>query len=192
MSDRHTSDVEDAVRRALADGRVTRRQLLKFLGAGAGAVAISPVLAACTNNDSSETNPSPGASGAGTGGTLTTAARTTPAGLDHDFYFAEEDHQIRMLVYENLMALGTTTDSSGLVVPVYDESKLVGRLAESWELSSDKRTLTVHLRKGVMSHAGNELTADDVQYTWDRGWEVNGSSAFYAQVIMGFKQPGWK
>lgn len=192
MIDRDGSDVENAVRQALANGRVSRRQLLKFLGAGVGTLAISPVLAACTNNDSNQTSPSPGASGAGTGGTLTTAARTTPAGLDHDFYFAEEDHQIRMLVYENLMALGTTTDSSGLVVPVYDESKLVGRLAESWELSSDKRTLTVHLRQGVMSHAGNELTADDVQYTWDRGWAVNGSSAFYAQVIMGFKKPGWK
>jgi peptide/nickel transport system substrate-binding protein len=197
MTDQQRSDeMRDAIFRAVAEGRVSRRQLLKYMGIGAGSISLAPILAACTSGDTEQGTPSTSVSGSaapgGSGGTLATAARTTPGGLDHDFFFAEEDHQIRMLVYENLMALGTTTDETGLVVPVYDESKLVGRLAESWELSDDSRTLTITLRQGVMSHAGNELTADDVQYSWDRGWEVNGSSAFYAQVIMGFKEPGWK
>jgi len=152
---------------------------------------LSPILAACTSSGSKKARSQAGAGGAGRGGTLSIAARQTPVGLDHDFYFAEEDHQIRMSIYENLMAFSTTTQSDGLVVPVYDVAKMQGRLAESWEVSTDNRTLTVHLRKGVMSHAGNELTAEDVQYTWDRGWKVNGSSAFYAQVIFGFKKPDW-
>jgi peptide/nickel transport system substrate-binding protein len=197
MSDH--DELRDAIRSAIAEGRVTRRQLLRYMGIGAGALSFSAILAACTSDDGGNGSSGPttasgpsGATSGGTGGTLTTAARTTPGGLDHDFFFAEEDHQIRMLVYENLMALATTADANGLVVPIYDETQLQGRLAESWDLSSDSRTLTIKLREGVMSHAGNELTADDVQYTWDRGWDVNGSSAFYAQVIMGFKEPGWK
>jgi peptide/nickel transport system substrate-binding protein len=170
---------------------VSRRQLLKYLGVGAGTISLSPILAACTSSGSKKARSQAGPGGAGRGGTLSIAARQTPVGLDHDFYFAEEDHQIRMSIYENLMAFSTTTQSDGLVVPVYDVAKMQGRLAESWEVSTDNRTLTVHLRKGVMSHAGNELTAEDVQYTWDRGWKVNGSSAFYAQVIFGFKKPDW-
>jgi peptide/nickel transport system substrate-binding protein len=188
-------ELRDAIRTAMAQGRVSRRQLLRYMGVGAGAISMAPILAACTSNDGDGTatsTASPSGATGGSGGTLTTAARTTPGGLDHDFFFSEEDHQIRMLVYENLMALGTTTDAEGLVVPVYDEGQLQGRLAESWELSTDSRTLKVKLREGIMSHAGNELTAEDVQYSWDRGWEVNGASAFYAQVIMGFKKPGWR
>ena len=176
--------------RATAEGRMSRRQLLKYMGFGVGGVSLASILAACTGGSSP--NPSPSGSGGTTGGgTLTIAARQTPNGLDHDLFFGEEDQEIRAAIYENLMAFSTTQQTDGLIVPDYDVSKMEGRLAESWEVSSDQRTLTLHLRQGVMCHAGNEFTADDVQYTWDRGWAVNGSSAFYAQVIFGFKKPNW-
>lgn len=50
---------------------------------------------------------------------------------------------------------------------------LTGDLAESWEVSPDGLTYTVHLRKGVHFQNrppvnGRELTADDVKYCWDR------------------------
>lgn len=41
------------------------------------------------------------------------------------------------------------------------------RLAEKWERVDDK-TVRFHLRKGVKFHSGNELTADDVVWTFDR------------------------
>ncbi|MFG0770234.1 ABC transporter substrate-binding protein [Vibrio plantisponsor] len=41
------------------------------------------------------------------------------------------------------------------------------RLAEKWERIDDK-TVRFHLRKGVKFHSGNELTADDVVWTFDR------------------------
>ncbi len=41
------------------------------------------------------------------------------------------------------------------------------RLAEKWERVDDK-TVRFHLRKGVKFHSGNELTADDVIWTFDR------------------------
>ncbi|MFV0450556.1 MAG: ABC transporter substrate-binding protein [Vibrio sp.] len=41
------------------------------------------------------------------------------------------------------------------------------RLAEKWERIDDK-TVRFHLRKGVKFHSGNELTADDVVWTFNR------------------------
>ncbi len=41
------------------------------------------------------------------------------------------------------------------------------RLAEKWERVDDK-TVRFHLRKGVKFHSGNELTADDVVWTFHR------------------------
>ncbi|MDX1267700.1 MAG: ABC transporter substrate-binding protein, partial [Oceanisphaera sp.] len=41
------------------------------------------------------------------------------------------------------------------------------RLAEKWE-RIDENTMRFHLRKGVKFHSGNELTADDVVWTFQR------------------------
>lgn len=47
------------------------------------------------------------------------------------------------------------------------EMKFEPRLAESWE-RVDNETMRFNLRKGVKFHSGNELTADDVVWTFDR------------------------
>lgn len=72
-----------------------------------------------------------------------------------------------------------TTSAYTLPLNVYDRlieaetkspgvSQLVPSLAESWEVSEDGKTYTFHLRKGVLFHNNEELTADDVVYTFDR------------------------
>jgi len=54
---------------------------------------------------------------------------------------------------------------SGLVR--YDgDLKIVGELAESWEISADNLTITFHLRKGVKWHDGAPFTAADVLFTY--------------------------
>ena len=148
---------------------------------------VAGLVTACGGDDEADTAASPSGDQ-----TLVVAARMTPGGIDHDFYYSEEEHQIRGAIYENLFALGTEIDENGLRVPIPDASNLEGRLAESWEVSDDNRTLTVKLREGVMSHAGNELTAEDVQWTWDRSWAVDGAQAFYAKFVLLLEKPSWK
>ena len=49
----------------------------------------------------------------------------------------------------------------------YDKDiRIVGDLAESWEISKDGLVITFHLRKGVRWHDGRPFTAADVLYTY--------------------------
>lgn len=44
----------------------------------------------------------------------------------------------------------------------------VGKLAESWQLSEDGMTLTLHIRKGVTFYNGNPVNAEAFKHSYDR------------------------
>jgi ABC-type transport system substrate-binding protein len=48
-----------------------------------------------------------------------------------------------------------------------DTKAMVPALATSWEVASDEKSWTVHLRDGVSWHDGVAFTADDVKFTFD-------------------------
>lgn len=54
---------------------------------------------------------------------------------------------------------------SGLVRPGKD-GKMIPDIAESFEISEDQKTYTFHLRRDVTFHDGAQLTANDVQLTF--------------------------
>jgi len=62
---------------------------------------------------------------------------------------------LHSLVYESLVTL----DTSG---------KIIGVLAQSWDLSSDRLTYTFRLRSNIKFHNGALLTASDVVYSIQR------------------------
>jgi peptide/nickel transport system substrate-binding protein len=61
----------------------------------------------------------------------------------------------------------------------YDDPRfrIVPALAERWEISSDKRTYTFHLRHGVRWHDGYAFSARDVIATFDKIQDPNSKAA---------------
>lgn len=62
-------------------------------------------------------------------------------------------------------ALGPLFSSLTTENLVTDE--IIPQLAKSWEISEDKKTYTMHLRKGIKWSDGEPFTADDVIFTFD-------------------------
>jgi peptide/nickel transport system substrate-binding protein/oligopeptide transport system substrate-binding protein len=79
--------------------------------------------------------------------------KTVDVQMTQDFY------TLPLNVYDRLVEAETSGPG---------QSQLVPGLAESWEVSQDGKTYEFHLRKGVLFHNGEELTADDVVYTFER------------------------
>jgi peptide/nickel transport system substrate-binding protein len=72
-------------------------------------------------------------------------------------------------VIANDSASGAINDQifNGLVK--YDKDiRLVGDLAERWDVSRDGKTITFHLRKGVTWHDGAPFTAEDCLFTYQK------------------------
>jgi peptide/nickel transport system substrate-binding protein len=69
-------------------------------------------------------------------------------------------------------------------------TKLVPMLATDWKVSSDGKTITMGLRKGVQFHSGNEFTCSDAEYSFHRLLVTNNgsSAAFYlSDAMLGFQ-----
>jgi peptide/nickel transport system substrate-binding protein len=90
-----------------------------------------------------------------TGGTIISAQNNEATGLDPQLVPAFSRSRRSPLTYSQLVR--------------FDESMAIQpELAESWTLSDDKLTWTFKLRQGVKFHDGQELTSEDVKFTFDR------------------------
>lgn len=93
-----------------------------------------------------------------------------------------------------LPILASDSASSGINGLVYSglvrydgDLKVVGELAESWEISADNLTITFHLRKGVKWHDGAPFTAADVLFTYQLYIDPETPTA-YAESYLQVKQ----
>ncbi len=71
-----------------------------------------------------------------------------------------------------------------------DFSHVEGRLAESFESHEDDSRWVVTLRHGVRSHAGNELTADDVVWSYERVFGLRAVGMWRTATIAGVAREG--
>jgi peptide/nickel transport system substrate-binding protein len=90
-------------------------------------------------------------------------------------------HEVRRNVYERLLGYASKIEDG---IKYEDFNKIEGALAETWELAADKKSITFHLRKGVKSSAGNELTADSVMWSFERGWNLKSNFHWYMTQIL--------
>ncbi len=146
---------ETAVAQGLPDGHplLSRRHILRWGLAGGGAL----LLAACStdNTETSSGSSTPaGSGGPKRGGTLNIGADADPIGLDPKTTAAFSSYDFLGLMYTGL--LRWTADMT-----------IEPDLAVSYDNPDDK-TYIFHLRDGVKFHNGQDFTADDVKFTFDR------------------------
>lgn len=113
--------------------------------------------------------------------TLIVAGPRTPESLDQEYPPTEAVHEARRNIYERLLTYARK-DEDG--IGYEDFSQIEGALAESYELAEDRKSITFHLRKGVMSSAGNELNADTVMWSFERGWNMKSNFHWYMTQIL--------
>jgi peptide/nickel transport system substrate-binding protein len=68
-------------------------------------------------------------------------------------------------------------------------SELVPDLAESWEVTEGGSVFTFKLREGVKFHSGNELTAQDVKWSWERAMGLKGNPSFLFEGVASIEAP---
>lgn len=131
--------------------RVTRR-----LGQATAALLVASALTACG-----------GGGGGGAGGsdsTLTVAWTTTPEQLDPNVFTGLTWIYTLDASMATLFEVDTSVPDDELITT----EDVVPALAEDYEVSEDGTEYTVTLRQGVESPWGNEMTADDVVWSFDR------------------------
>jgi peptide/nickel transport system substrate-binding protein len=153
---------------------VTRRSFLLSAAAAAAAAPLGgSLIAAC------------GGSGPARSDQLVVAAATTPPSLDWELVFGRE-------VYDHVFNLNDRL-TRWKQIPAPDEQGgfdldwqasnfeeiTEPRMAEGWEVTNGGRTYTFSLRRGWPSHAGNEFTAADVKWTFERSFALRGITSFY-------------
>jgi peptide/nickel transport system substrate-binding protein len=94
--------------------------------------------------------------------------------LESNFQASNENYTLWAQTMANLLGY-VYEEKDG--VQVQDFTKFKGVLAEEenpYTISDDGQTYTFHLRKDILSHAGNPLTAEDVRWSVERKFAVNG------------------
>jgi len=127
-----------------ASAHVSRRAFLSLLG-------VLP-LAACGRSESIRESSADGGEPA-YGDTLVEASIGDISGLIPNITSDSASHEVGGLLYSNLIR----TDK---------ELRPEGELAERWDISKDEMTITFYLRKGAKWHDGEDVTAEDVDFTY--------------------------
>jgi len=110
--------------------------------------------------------------------TLVIAAAGVPEGFDGDALRPHTQHVV-VQVYEPLTRYGRVVRDGREYL---DPSVVEGHLAESWTVSDDGLRYVLKLREGVLSPYGNELTADDVVWSWNKSFDQKRTGNFIARV----------
>lgn len=112
------------------------------------------------------------------GGTFRFGMITSPSSLDPAFLGENNAMEIGKELYDGLIR--------------YDSKTLEPQpaIAEKWDYSADKKTITFHIRKDVKFHDGTEVKVQDIIDDWNRlaAKETASPVAFPLEPIDGFRE----
>ena len=168
--------------------RVGRRRALAMTGGTAMGAAL---LAACGGSDGGGQS-----SGGDKSGLVTTPVDTSgqakAGGVLKDFFTGDAVHFDALASNANGVINWVSAFAYPMMVklespkyPKQPEGNLEGEVAESWELSGDKLTLTFKIRQGMKwdSRAptnGRVLDADDIIFSWNKFVQLNPAAGNFA------------
>lgn len=154
----------------LAAGRIDRREFLRYATLLGTSLTAATVLAACGQPVAAPAASQSAPAAAATAPAVAEAPTAAPAGgvvrggslrramtlplIDHPARFSwTQQSNVARQIGEYL----TLTGPDNITRPY---------LLEKWEASDDVKTWTLHLRQGIKFNNGDELTADDVLFTF--------------------------
>jgi len=70
-----------------------------------------------------------------------------------------------------------------LTFDVYDNEKIVGDLAERWEITEDGKRITFALRKGVKFHDGSDFTCADAKYSIEKLTDPKRATPLFVTIM---------
>ena len=120
------------------------------------------------------------------------AAPATPQSLDSEYDVSLGTFEAVASCYDSLVEFDKIPDPkvpTALREDIKDypdkpgRVNMRGKLAESWEIDPNSQSVRFKLREGVKSHDGNELTAEDVVWTWHRKLALGAIGGFFANTI---------
>jgi peptide/nickel transport system substrate-binding protein len=151
------------------------RSFPKFKWAIVMAIGFSLVVSGCSSGDknapanTASTNEAP-TSTPTEGGELSFALAGSPSTLDVGFTSSDIDFRVGRNIFDSLV--GELPDHT-----------IKPWLAESWELSTDKKSYTFKLRTDVTFHDGTPFNAEAVKVNFDRSADPNGKSVYAKQLL---------
>ena len=112
-----------------------------------------------------------------TGGSYTTWAGEFPKSLNMWLDYNEFSGQVCALMFEKLVDMHSTKDEP------------VGMLAESWEISPDKKTFTFKIHPAAKWSDGQPVTAEDVQFFYDVMMNPKNLTSLFRVDLSRFSRP---
>jgi peptide/nickel transport system substrate-binding protein len=162
-----------------------RRDFLRGTTIGVGATGLTPFLASLNRAMAAAGDVPADQSDAGY--TFTAAYAASPPAVD-EVAFTMETENLMALCYGGDFMQYRPKESETPGVFVADMAApgnegVIGRWVDSWEGSDDFKTWTFHIRPGIKSWAGNEMTAEDIVWTWQRAFEMKAVRYFFAKAM---------
>ena len=120
--------------------------------------------------------------------TLVVAVPGTPASLDGEQALTSEGEMMMANIHAGDLFMYKVMDVADLPTMTVDlrstdDRGVNGLVAESWETSADGKSVTVKLKQGMKSPYGNEITAEDYKWAWQRRFAVKGVGKFIGDVV---------